>query len=209
MYRAVLFDLGGVVFPSPFDAFDDYDRGNGLPAGTVRALIRTSSEEGAWAALERGELPLGDFVVALENEAERAGFRLDAQALMTAIAERMGPRPRMVRAIGALRDAGLRVGALTNNWATPDGHTSPTGLRDLLPFDVVIESTVVGLRKPEPRIYELALARLGASPTETVFLDDLGINLKPARALGMTTIKVTDADAALDELATLVGVALD
>src|SRR5215207_290219 len=94
-FRAVIFDLGGVVFPSPFEAFDRYDDGNGLDEGTVRALIRRSSEEGAWAALERGALTMDEFVAALEAEADTAGFVLDARKLMALIGSGLGPRPEM------------------------------------------------------------------------------------------------------------------
>ncbi len=116
-FRAVIFDLGGVVFPSPFEAFDAYDHGNDLEKGTMRALIRTSSETGAWAALERGELSMDEFVVALEAEALAAGFPLDARRLMGLIGSSLGPRPEMARAIERIRPSGLRTGALTNNWA--------------------------------------------------------------------------------------------
>ena len=205
MYRAVIFDLGGVVFPSPFQAFDAYDRDAGLAPGTVRALIRTSSETGAWAALERGELALPEFYAQLEAEAVAAEFRLDAARLMAGIASGSGPHPAMATAIRRIRAANLRTAALTNNWPRPtDGVAAVNG--DGLGFDVVIESAVVGLRKPDPRIYELVLSKLGVDAAEAVFLDDLGINLKPARALGMTTIKVTDPDAALAELATTLGI---
>jgi len=207
-YRAVIFDLGGVVFPSPFEAFDRYEAAHDLPEGSVRAVIRTSSETGAWAALERGELHLEEFHRALEAEAAAAGCRLDATALMASVASGFGPRPEMVAAIGRIRDHGLRTAALTNNWLHPDGGTMTEGLpRDEL-FDVVVESSVVGLRKPDPRIYELVLARLGVEASECAYLDDLGINLKPARAMGMTTIKVVDAASALDALAGDLGFAL-
>jgi putative hydrolase of the HAD superfamily len=202
--RAVIFDLGGVVFPSPLETFDAYDADTGLPPGTVRALIRTSSEEGAWAALERGELAMDDFIVALELEAETSGFRLDARRLMQSVAGGFGPRPAMVRAIERIRAAGLRTAALTNNWATPEGRPAPNGVSGL-DFDVLVESAVEGLRKPDPKIYELVLDRLDVRADEAVFLDDLGINLKPARALGMTTIKVIDPDDALAELEQTLG----
>ncbi|GIU89096.1 MAG: phosphoglycolate phosphatase [Acidimicrobiia bacterium] len=199
-----MFDLGGVVFPSPFDAFDAYDRANGLAPGTVRALIRTSSEEGAWAALERGELQMPDFFAALEAEALDHGFELDARRLMEGIGSRLGPRPQMVRAIERIREEGLRTAALTNNWVATDGTPTTNGLARVA-FDVVVESAVEGLRKPDPRIYELTLDRLGVEAPSAVFLDDLGINLKPARAMGMTTIKVVDPDAALAELERVLG----
>ena len=204
MFRAVIFDLGGVVFPSPFDAFDAYDRDAGLPAGSVRGVIKASSESGAWAALERGELALPDFHSQLEAEATAAGFPLDAAKLMTTIARGFGPWPAMAVAIRRIREANLRTAALTNNWPRPDDTPFPAN-GDGLGFDVVVESAVVGLRKPDPRIYELVLSRLGVDAPDAVYLDDLGINLKPARAMGMTTIKVTDPDRALAELADVLG----
>ncbi len=203
-YRAVIFDLGGVVFPSPFEAFDRYDEANGLAPGSVRALIRTSSETGAWAALEKSELTMAEFAAALEAEAATAGFTLDATRLMTSMGSGFGPRPAMARAIERIKEAGLRTAALTNNWATADDRPG-VGAHSTLAFDVVVESAVEGLRKPDPQIYELTLARLDVEATAAVFLDDLGINLKPARALGMTTIKVTHPDIALAELTTTLG----
>jgi len=207
MYRAVIFDLGGVVFPSPFEAFDAHDRDAGFPDGTVRGIIRTSSETGAWAALERGELALAEFHAQLEAEALEVGFELDAAKLMTTVASGFGPRPAMATAIRRIRDANLRTAALTNNWPRPDGaEFPPTG--NGLGFDVVIESAVVGLRKPDPRIYELVLRKLDVDAADAVFLDDLGINLKPARAMGMTTVKVIDPDLALAELGDILGLDL-
>jgi putative hydrolase of the HAD superfamily len=203
-YRAVIFDLGGVVFPSPFEAFDAYDHGNGLSKGTMRGLIRRSSEEGAWAALERGELTMDEFVTALEAEADGAGFRLDARKLMALIGSGLGPRPEMTRAIERIRAHGLRTGALTNNWSD-ERRRAPHALHELDLFDAVVESAVEGLRKPDPRIYALTLMRLDVLASEAVFLDDLGINLKPAREMGITTIKVVDPDDALRELETVLG----
>jgi len=204
MYRAVIFDLGGVVYPSPFEAFDEYDVETGLAPGTVRALIKVSSETGAWAALERGELAMDEFFRLLAAEAAAAGFALDGARLMQMIGRGFGARPAMARAISRIRAAGLRTAALTNNWPRPDDGVAAVNGNGL-GFDVVIESAVVGLRKPDPRIYELVLRELEVDAAAAVFLDDLGINLKPARALGMTTIKVADPDDALAELAATLG----
>jgi putative hydrolase of the HAD superfamily len=204
-FRAVVFDLGGVVYPSPFEAFDAYERDAGLPEGSVRALIRASSETGAWAALERSEYTMREFQAALEDEARLAGLALEAEALMGRVAGGFAPRPEMVHAITRLRDEGFLVGALTNNWAAPEG-TRSVGSHEALAFDVVVESAIEGLRKPDPRIYELVLRRLDVRAVETVFLDDLGINLKPARAMGITTIKVGDPHDALRELESVLAV---
>jgi putative hydrolase of the HAD superfamily len=207
MYEAVIFDLGGVVYPSPFEAFDAYDVDAGLEPGTVRTLIRTSSEGGAWAALERGELAMDEFFARLADEAAAAGFELDGARLMQMIGRGFGPRPVMARAITRIKAAGLRTAALTNNWPRPaDGVAAVDG--GGLGFDVVIESAVVGLRKPDPRIYDLVLRELDVEAAASVFLDDLGINLKPARAMGMTTIKVTDPEHALGQLAAALGFAV-
>jgi epoxide hydrolase-like predicted phosphatase len=124
---------------------------------------------------------------------------------MRTVSAGLGPRPQMVRAIERIREEGLRVAALTNNWATDNDVPTRSGLHDMLPFDIVVESAVEGLRKPDPRIYELVLTRVEVEPKAAVFLDDLGINLKPARAMGMTTIKVGDPDVALRELADTLG----
>jgi putative hydrolase of the HAD superfamily len=197
-YRAVIFDLGGVVFPSPFDVFDAYEREVGLPDRFIRTVVAASAEDGAWARFERSEVSFADFCTALEAECAAAGGTIDAAALMQGIGAGFAPRPEMMRAIRRLRDAGLRVGALTNNWARPDSGT----LREPvdLGFDIVVESAVEGIRKPDPRIYALVCERLAVTPDACVFLDDLGVNLKPARAMGMTTIKVIDPVDALVEL---------
>jgi putative hydrolase of the HAD superfamily len=210
-FRAVIFDLGGVVFPSPFDAFAEYERNHGLPDRFIRNVVAASADHGAWARLERSELSFEEFGTAFEAECSAAGGTVDAVELMRGIGQGFAPRPAMVAAIEAIRAHGLKVGALTNNWA-PSESTSETGphaLGRLGGFDVVVESAVEGLRKPDPRIYHLVCERLSVTPDEAVFLDDLGVNLKPARALGMTTIKVADPGTALAELASVLGFALD
>ncbi len=114
-------------------------------------------------------------------------------------------RPSMVEAIRRIRANGLRTGALTNNWAS-DGADRHVELRDH--FDAFVESSRVGLRKPDPRIYELACRELAVEPRQAVFLDDIGRNLKAARQLGMTTIKVDTPEQALAELSGALGFAL-
>jgi putative hydrolase of the HAD superfamily len=205
-YRAVIFDLGGVVFPSPFDAFDAYERDAGLPPRFIRTVVAASAEDGAWARFERSELSFADFCSALEAECADAGGTIDAAALMQGIGAGFAPRPEMTRAIVRLRNEGLRIGALTNNWAQP-GATTLRGPADL-GFHAVVESAIEGIRKPDPRIYELVCERLDVTPDACVFLDDLGVNLKPARAMGMTTIKVIDPTDALVELGSHLGLDL-
>jgi putative hydrolase of the HAD superfamily len=205
-YRAVIFDLGGVVFPSPFDAFDAYERRAGLPERFIRTVVAKSADDGAWARFERSELDFPSFCAALEAECAAEGGTIDAAVLMQGIGAGFAPRPEMVTAIGHLRAEGLGVAALTNNWVRSDDETH-RGPGDL-GFDVVVESAVEGIRKPDPRIYELVCQRLAVTPDACVFLDDLGVNLKPARAMGMTTIKVVDPVDALVELGEHLGLDL-
>ena len=204
----VLFDLGGVVMDSPLHAIARYERDHGLSANAVNRVVATAGETGAWARLERGELTVATFCAPFEADCRAQGVTIDSARLMAYVAEAGVPRPQMLEAIRRIRERGLRVGALTNNWKRDESEDDV--LRDQLRarFDVFIESRVVGLHKPDPRIYTLACEALGVAPARTAFLDDIGRNLKPARALGMATIKVDDPDEALRELAALLGFAL-
>ena len=189
---------------SPLHAIAAYERELGLEPNAVNHAVVRSGPAGAWSRLERGELGLEDFYPLFEADCRALGVVIDAREMMQRVAEIAVPRPVMLEAIRRLRAGGLRVAALTNNWITEDGGTS--ALRGL--FDVFVESIAVALRKPDPRIYELVCRELDVAPAEAVFLDDIGSNLKPARALGMTTIKVDEPDTALAELERVVGIAL-
>lgn len=204
-YRAVLFDLGGVVFDSPLDGFTRYERETGLPENFIRTLNATNSDDNAWARYERGEVDRDGFVALFEAESLAAGQTLSGLRVLESL--KGDVRPAMVAAIRRLREAGLALAAVTNNVAPmASGDRAELALLDL--FDLVVESSVVGVRKPEERFYRIALEGLGVTADECVYLDDLGVNLKPARALGMTTIKVLDADSALAELEQHLGIAL-
>jgi epoxide hydrolase-like predicted phosphatase len=202
-YRAVIFDLGGVVLDSPLHAIARYERELGIPNGFVNRVVVEAGSDGAWSRLERGELPMEEFFGAFESECHKEGQEISASEMMLRIGE-CGPRPLMLEAIDRIRSRGISVAALTNNWAGEQDRTRE--LRDL--FDAVVESSVVGLRKPDPRIYLFACERLAVEPAEAVFLDDIGRNLKTARELGMTTIKVDQPQQALDELSDLLGFSL-
>lgn len=207
--RAVIFDLGGVVMPSPLDVFRAYEARHGLPHRFLSEVVIDTGEHGAWSRFERGELDAAGFARAFEEECADAGGFVVVADLLAEIATGSGPRPEMLDALAAIRGHGLRTGALTNNWITGDGPPMGTHYPEMVAlFDVVVESAVEGLRKPDPRIYELVCARLDVAPGESVFLDDLGVNLKTARALGMTTIKVGDPTVALAELAAVLGFGL-
>jgi len=202
---AVVFDIGGVVTGSPLQALARYERDHGLAAGTINRTIVAAGEDGAWSRLERGELTLGDFCEPFEADCAARGITLSAARMMQYIAEAGGARPPMLEAIRRLREGGLRVAALTNNWKTANG---PVARPLRAHFDVFVESAVVGMRKPDPRIYALVCDRLGVPPARAAFLDDIGRNLKTARVLGMTTIKVDDPETALRELGGVVGIDL-
>jgi len=195
---AVLFDFGGVITDGPFDAFARYERDHGLPEGFIRSVNATNHLDNAWARLERNELDFDAFCVAFGAEAEAAGGHVDARDLMAALAGDL--RPEMVEAV---RRCGrhFKTGLLTNNFVSPLSQQRPGRLSEVLSlFDTIVESSVVGVRKPDERFYVLACEALAIAPTEAVFLDDLGVNLKPARALGMHTIKVTAPGPALEAL---------
>lgn len=147
------------------------------------------------------------FYTAFDRDCAEAGREISARVMMERMAQAAAPRPAMLEAVGRIKEQGLAVAALTNNWASEANETPRhSELRDH--FDVFIESSVEGVRKPDPVIYELACERLAITPDQAIFLDDIGANLKPARQLGMTTIKVVTPEAALAELQGLLGFAL-
>jgi putative hydrolase of the HAD superfamily len=199
---AVVFDIGGVVQDSPLHAIARYERDHGLPPDSINRAVVAAGERGAWARLERGELTVEAFLAPFEADCRALGIEVCAARVMAYIAQAGVPRPPMLEAIRRIRARGLRVGALTNNWAT-ERREPPSPLRPL--FHVFVESRAVGMRKPDPRIYELICRELGVTPARTAFLDDIGTNLKAARALGMATIKVSQPEAALRELGELLG----
>ncbi len=206
-YSGVIFDLGGVVVSSPLHAIARYEREQGITEGFVNRVVVDTGASGAWSRLELGELPIEQFYDEFDRDCERAGQSISARDMMSSIAEGAGPRPQMIAAIRSIREQGLRVAALTNNWSSEEKRDqAPNELRPL--FHVFVESSVVGLRKPDPRIYRHVCAELGVEPRAAVFLDDIGRNLKTARRLGMTTIKVEDPDRALAELEAALGFAL-
>ena len=203
---AVLFDFGGVLSDSPFDAFARYERAQHLPERFIRGVNATNHLDNAWARLERSELDFDGFCDAFEDEARQAGGRLDARELFATLAGEI--RPDMIEAV-ARCGRHFKTGLLTNNFVTPLATTRSAHLADILAmFDAVVESSVVGVRKPDERFYLLACEMLDIAPGDAVFLDDLGVNLKPARALGMRTIKVTDTTSAIEQLERIVGIPL-
>jgi putative hydrolase of the HAD superfamily len=216
MIHAVIWDFGGVILTSPFEAFARYEREIGLPDGFIRKVNATNPDDNAWAQLERNEIDVAGFGLLFESEARAlSDHSATAKITGTHVIELLAGevRPQMVEALRRCRAAGLPIACLTNNIvATNDGASATARSKQVAEvmalFDHVVESSKIGVRKPEPGAYLATCELLGVEPAACVFLDDLGINLKPARALGMTTIKVVDPDVALDELSDVLGFAL-
>jgi putative hydrolase of the HAD superfamily len=206
--RAVVFDLGGVVFDSPLELITDYERRRGLPEHFIARVVGGyGGADGPWHRLERGELSVEAFCEQFDRDVRALGQAFSTAELMREMAERAGIRPVMLAAIRRLRESGLVVGALTNNWVTDPGYDERLApLR--AEFHGFVESCKVGMRKPERGIYELACRVLDVAPESVAFLDDMGPNLKAARALGMTTVKVSEPVSALRELEAHVGIDL-
>ena len=207
--QAVIFDLGGVVLGSPMHAIAEYEKELGLPENFVNRVVARTAPSGAWSRLERGEITMETFYTEFESDCAEAGPDFSAREMMRRMGEVTVPRPVMLKAIERIRSAGLKVAALTNNWAADEASGQDDGTRALKDrFDVFVESSVEGLRKPDPRIYELVCERLSISPNQATFLDDIGYNLKAARAMGMQTIKVVTPEQALGELAAILDLPL-
>lgn len=209
---AVLWDFGGVILSSPFDAFNRYEAEAGLPKDFLRGLNSRNPDTNAWAKMERSEVSLQGFVDLFEEEARAGGYRVEGWKILQALSGDI--RPQMVEALRRCKSA-FRVACITNNMKAGEGPgmaRSPEkakAVAEILSlFEHVVESSKVGLRKPDPRIYQHACDLLGVPPERCVYLDDLGINLKPAKAMGMQTIKVGDPDKAIAELEAIVGIPL-
>ncbi len=212
MIKAVLWDFGGVLTTSPFDAFNRYEAENGIPLDFIRGLNATNPTTNAWAQFESSQISVDAFDGAFLDESTAAGHPIGGRHVIELLSGEL--RPRMVDALRACK-ARFKVACLTNNVKSGEGPGMARsaeraarieGVMEL--FAVVIESSKEGIRKPNPQFYLLACEKLAIEPDEAVFLDDLGINLKPARALGMTTIKVETEEQTLRELREAVGIPL-
>ncbi len=208
---AILWDFGGVITTSPFAAFNRYEAEHGLPANIIRRINARDPDGNAWAQLERSEIDAATFDRLFAAEAAALGHDLAGSVVLGLLAGDV--RPNMVAAIDRCRDLGLKLGCITNNarvgegpGMTADAGKAAAVAAILARFDAVIESSKVGLRKPDPRIYELMCETLAVAPADCVYLDDLGINCKPAAALGMHAIKDSDEAQALAALGAVLGV---
>jgi putative hydrolase of the HAD superfamily len=209
MISAVIFDFGGVITSSPFEAFAHYEQGHGLPADIIRRTNAQNHHENAWAKFERAQLDIDAFDALFAEESKALGAEVRGREVVKLLKGEI--RPDMVEALRRIK-AQFKTGCITNNLpANAMGSTDGRALyvaEVMVLFDHVIESAKIGLRKPDPRIYTMMTEALGVDPKACVYLDDLGVNLKPARDLGMTTIKVTSAAQALAELEAATGLKL-
>ena len=207
--QAVIWDFGGVFTSSPFEAFNTYEAEKGLPTDFIRSVNAKNPLENAWALLERSDVTPDEFDTLFRAESKALGHEVPGHDVLGLLAGRI--RPPVIEALKVCK-AKVKVGCITNNAKigkgasmTEDEDRAREAGKILDLFDHVIESSKVGLRKPDPRIYALMCEALGVEAAHCVYLDDLGINLKPARAMGMTTIKVTSESQLLEDLAKVTG----
>jgi putative hydrolase of the HAD superfamily len=207
-YRAVIFDFGGVITSSPFEAFNRMEAERGLPRDFVRRVNSANPDSNAWARFERAECSAAEFDTLFAAEARALGYELDGASVIACLAGNI--RAAMVAALDRLTAEGFKLGCITNN--VPSGKGAGMAISDekaavteliLARFDRVIESSKVGIRKPDPRIYSMMCEALDVEPSACIYLDDLGINCKPAAALGMAAIKVTSGEQAIMDLENL------
>jgi len=213
-HQAVIFDFGGVITSSPFDAFNRLESNRGLPHNFVRQVNSRNPDSNAWARLERAEIDAAAFDRLFAAEARELGGNLAGAEVLSVVAGEI--RPEMVEALDRLKGEGLRLGCITNNAPIGEGAAmapSSEAARDYAAvfarFDHVIESARAGVRKPDPRIYAMMCEALAVAPEVCVYLDDLGINCKPAAAMGMTAIKVTSAEQVLRDLGSILDLDLE
>ena len=209
--EAVIWDFGGVFTTSPFDAFNRYERERGLPADIIRRINSINPDTNAWARIERSEVDAATFDALFREEAKAAGHDIAGADVLALLSGDL--RPAVVAAFFACK-ARFKVGCITNNAPTGKGagmSSSSDKAQQIAEvfaqFDHVIESSKAGVRKPDPRIYQMMCEALSVKPQACVYLDDLGINLKPAREMGMTTIKVVSESQLLNDLSQTVGLA--
>ncbi len=212
-FSSVFWDFGGVITSSPFEAFSKFEIDNQLPKDFIRRVNSTNHKSNAWAKLEQSKISLDEFDKLFREESKSLGNEVSGSEMLSLLQGEV--RPEMVRALEKLKAENFKLACLTNNFNSGDKNQSALDdanqerLKIMNNFDYLIESKELGIRKPDLDFYLKALEITGADPKETIFLDDLGINLKPAKELGMATIKVLDSGQALKELTDLIGINLE
>jgi putative hydrolase of the HAD superfamily len=210
MIEAVIWDFGGVFTTSPFEAFARYETEKGIPVGTIRKINSTNHETNAWAQFEQSKVDIDGFDQLFAAEAKVLGHHIPGKDVLPLLAGDF--RPDVIEALRRIKTK-FKTGCITNNMPHNAAGGTAAGrslyAREIMElFDVVIESAKIGIRKPDPRIYQMMCEQLGVTPDQCVFLDDLGGNLKPAKAMGMTTIKVETGPQAIAELEAATGMKL-
>jgi putative hydrolase of the HAD superfamily len=212
-FEAVIFDFGGVITASPFEAFNRLEAERGLPRDFIRGVNAANPDSNAWALFERAEIDTTTFDGLFAAEAAALGHKLDGASVLAVLSGSI--RPAMVTALDQLAQADFRLGCITNN--VPAGHGAGMArsgdAKDAYEqvfarFEHVIESSKAGVRKPDPRIYQMMCDTMALAPSACIYLDDLGINCKPAAMLGMHAIKVTSGEQALADLSAAAGIPL-
>ena len=199
-YKAVIWDFGGVITSSPFEAFNKFELDNNLPKDIIRTINSENPDDNAWAKFERNDIDINEFDTLFSKEADKKGFQISGKQVVKLLSGDI--RKPMVDFLLSLKE-NYKLGCITNNIQNSKddkvNHLNQAS-QVMKIFDHIIESSKVGLRKPDPRIYYMSCDALGVKPEECIYLDDLGINLKPAREIGMTTIKVIDPNEAINEV---------
>jgi haloacid dehalogenase superfamily, subfamily IA, variant 3 with third motif having DD or ED len=200
-YKAIIWDFGGVITSSPFDAFNEFEEVNGLPKDIIRTINSENPDMNAWAQFESNSITIDQFDDLFLKEAKTKGFDIKGRDIIKLLKGSI--RENMVSFLRELK-SNFKLGCITNNVKPSSEENTDNETKEAMSiFDHVIESSIVGIRKPNPEIYMMSCDALNVSPDQCIYLDDLGINLKPARELGMTTIKVIQPEDAIQEVRNL------
>ncbi len=200
-YKAILWDFGGVITSSPFEAFNNFEEANGLPKDIIRTINSENPDMNAWAQFESNSITIDEFNDLFLKEAKAKGFDIKGKDIIKLLKGSI--RENMVSFLRELK-SDFKLGCITNNVKSSSEENTDNETEEAMSiFDHVIESSIVGIRKPNPEIYMMSCDALNVSPNQCIYLDDLGINLKPARKLGMTTIKVIEPEDAIQEVRNL------
>ena len=200
-YKAIIWDFGGVITSSPFEAFNNFEEANGLPKDIIRTINSENPDMNAWAQFESNSITIDEFNDLFLKEAKAKGFDIKGKDIIKLLKGSI--RENMVSFLRELK-SNFKLGCITNNVKSSSEENTDNETEEVMSiFDHVIESSIVGIRKPNPEIYMMSCDALNVSPDQCIYLDDLGINLKPARKLGMTTIKVIEPEDAIQEVRNL------
>ena len=200
-YKAIIWDFGGVITSSPFEASNQFEEANGLPKDIIRTINSENPDTNAWAKFESNSITIGVFNDLFLKEAKAKGFDIKGRDIIKLLKGSI--RKNMVSFLRELK-SDFKLGCITNNVKSSSEENNDNETKEAMSlFDHIIESSIVGIRKPNPEIYMMSCDALKVSPDQCIYLDDLGINLKPARELGMTTIKVIQPEDAIQEVRNL------